>query len=100
MDKRLSWTNKKTDELFKVILSLRSMEECEKFFRDLLTLEEIREIAARWQVARMIDEGISYREIADKTKISTSTITRVANWLHHGMGGYRLALSRLKQRKF
>lgn len=99
MEKKLSWTNRKTDELFKAILLLRNIEECEKFFRDILTLEEIKEIAARWHVAKMIDEGISYREIADKTKISTSTITRVANWLHYGMGGYRLVLNRLKQNK-
>ncbi len=98
MDKRLHWTSKKTDELFKAVLSLKNIEECEKFFRDILTLEEIREIAARWHVVKMIDEGVSYREIADKTKISTSTITRVANWLHHGMGGYKLALKRLKER--
>lgn len=99
MHKRWRWTNQKTDELFRAILSLKNIEECERFFRDILTLEEIREIAARWHVAKMIDEGISYREIADKTKISTSTITRVANWLHHGMGGYRLVLNRSKQRK-
>lgn len=99
MHKRWKWTNQKTDELFRAILLLKNIEECERFFRDILTLEEIREIAARWHVAKMIDEGVSYREIADKTKISTSTITRVANWLHHGMGGYRLVLSRLKQKK-
>lgn len=94
------WTNKKTDALFRAILSLKSVEECEKFFRDLLTLEEIKETAARWQVARMIDQGLTYREIADKTKISTSTITRVAHWLRQGRGGYKLVLRRLKGRKF
>lgn len=99
MGKKPRWTNKKTDELFKAILSLKNIEECERFFRDILTLEEIREIAARLQVARMIDEGLTYREIANKTKISTSTITRVAHWLHCGMGGYRLVLDRSKQRK-
>lgn len=97
MHRKPRWTNQKTDELFRAILSLKNIEECERFFRDILTLEEIREIAARWHVAKMIDEGISYREIADKTKISTSTITRVANWLHYGAGGYRLVLTRLKQ---
>lgn len=93
--RKARWTNKKTDELFKAILSLKSIEECERFFRDILTLEEIREITARWQVAQMINEGLSYREIADKTKISTSTITRVAHWLHHGEDGYKLVLSKL-----
>jgi len=96
MRKRIRWTNKKTDELFKAILLLKNIEECERFFRDLLTLEEIREISARWQIARMIDEGLTYREIADKTKISTSTITRVAHWLRQGAGGYKLVLRRLK----
>ena len=96
MGKKARWTNKKTDELFKAVLSLKSIEECERFFRDLLTLEEIRETAARWQVARMIDEGLTYREIADKTKISTSTITRVAHWLRQGAGGYKLVLRKQK----
>lgn len=96
MGKKARWTNKKTDELFKAVLSLKSIEECERFFRDLLTLEEIREAAARWQVARMIDEGLTYREIADKTKISTATITRVAHWLRQGAGGYKLVLRKRK----
>jgi TrpR-related protein YerC/YecD len=96
MNKGEKWTSEKTDELFRAILSLKNSEECERFFRDILTLEEIKEIAVRLQLAKMIDSGLTYREIADKTKVSTATITRVADWLHHGKGGYRLVLDRLK----
>lgn len=92
------WTTSETTELFKAVLKLKTVKECERFFRDLLTLEEIKEFAARWQVVRMIDQGISYREIARKTGISTATITRVAHWLHYGMGGYRLILDKLKKK--
>jgi len=98
MNSELRWKNKKTDELFQAILLLKNIEECEKFFRDLLTLEEIKEFAARWQVAKMLNQGLSYREISDKTKVSTATITRVAHWLLYGMGGYELILGRLKKK--
>lgn len=94
-----SWKNTKTTSLFKAVLRLKTVSECEKFFRDLLTLEEIREFSERWQVAQMVDKGISYREIAKKTGVSTATITRVAHWLKHGEGGYKLILKRIKNKK-
>ncbi len=92
------WTSPKTTELFKAILTLKTVKECERFFRDLLTLEEIREFVVRWQMAQMLDKGMSYREIAEKIKTSTTTVARVAHWLHYGMGGYRLVLDRLKKK--
>jgi len=76
-------------------LKLRSVKECEDFFRDLATLREIEEMAERFQIARMLDRGMSYLEIADKEDTSTTTVTRVAHWLRHGRGGYRLVLDRL-----
>ncbi|MFH0951984.1 MAG: YerC/YecD family TrpR-related protein [Patescibacteria group bacterium] len=87
--------SKEIDELYKAVLLLKNLDEARRFFRDLLTREEIEEIAGRWQVVRMIDQGIPYRNIAEKTGVSTATITRVARWLKEGMGGYRLMLDRL-----
>ena len=53
-------------------------------------------MAHRWAVAQLVDQGLPYLEVAQKTDASTTTVTRVAHWLRHGEGGYRLALDRLK----
>jgi TrpR-related protein YerC/YecD len=81
-------------ELFDAILSLENRAETESFFRDLCTLSELEAMAHRWQVARLLEEGLPYLEIAERTGASTTTVTRVAHWLRHGEGGYRLALDR------
>ncbi len=81
-------------ELFDAILSLESRSEVEAFFRDLCTLSELEAMAHRWQVARLLEEGLPYVEIAERTGASTTTVTRVAHWLRHGEGGYRQALDR------
>ena len=88
---------KKTDDLFKAILSLKDIKETEKFFRDLCTIDELKIMTERWEIAKLINEGLSYRKIADKLNVSTTTIGRVALWLNNGEGGYRLALDRLKK---
>lgn len=82
--------------LFKAILRLREVDDCERFFTDLCTPAEIAAMADRWAVARLLDKQIPYRRIQETTHVSTATITRVARALHHGEGGYRdvLALSR------
>ena len=94
-DTAYGWENDDTKALFQGVLKLRTVKECEDFFRDLATLREIEEMAERFRIARMLDRGMSYLEIADKEDTSTTTVTRVAHWLRHGRGGYRLALDRL-----
>lgn len=88
-------TTKELNALYKAILELQSMEECRKFFRDLCTVSEISAMTERLQIMKMVNEGVSYRAIAEKTGASTATITRVAHWLHHGKGGYKLVLERM-----
>ncbi len=87
---------KEIDGLYKAILSLKNVEECKRFFRDLLTLEEIQEAARRWRVAKMLAKGVPFLKIEDETKMSSATISRVNYWLHHGAGGYKLLLKRLR----
>ena len=94
MEKQL--TTKKANELFEAILSLKSAKECRAFLRDLCTLSEIEAMIERFQIAKMVKNNVAYREISKKTGSSTATITRVAHWLHYGMGGYGLALERMK----
>lgn len=88
---------KEMKALYKAILQLDSPAECKKFLRDICTLSELNAMAERWQVAQMVDQATPYREISKQTGVSTATITRVAHWIHHGMGGYRLMLDRLKR---
>jgi TrpR-related protein YerC/YecD len=84
-------------ELLRALRSLKTAEELAAFLRDLCTLSELEAMAHRWQVARLVDEGLPYLEIADRTGASTATVTRVAHWLHHGEGGYRLALDKARR---
>ena len=86
-------------ELFEAILSLKSSDEAAKFFRDLLTPAELTEFANRWQMVKLLLEGNSYSAIAAKLKVSTTTVTRVAQWLHNGLGGYKLVAKRVFKKK-
>jgi TrpR-related protein YerC/YecD len=91
---RDEWRNAATDDLIDTLLSLRDRAEAERFLRDLCTLREIHDLAQRWQVVRMLDAGRHYGEISRATGASTATVTRIAQWLRYGTGGYRLALAR------
>ena len=90
-----SWKNKDTKVLFVAVLSLKTIKEAEAFFRDLMTVQEIETFAERFKVAILLTKGVSYREIYEKTGVSTATVTRVNQWLERGEGGYKLAISRL-----
>ena len=81
-------------ELADAFQSLRTSEEVTRFLRDLCTLPELEALAHRWQTARLVDQGVPYLEVAARVPTSTATVTRVAQWLRHGTGGYRLALER------
>ncbi len=82
-------------ELLEAILSLESIEEGERFFRDLCTISELEAMTHRWQAAKLVDQGLPYLEVSRQTGASTTTVTRVAHWLRHGEGGYRLVLDRV-----
>lgn len=90
-----TWQTDDTGALFAAILGLKDAAEAERFFRDLCTIGELHDMAQRWAVARMLDEGLHYADISRRTGASTATITRIASWLNHGEGGYRAALDRL-----
>ena len=93
---RHSWRTRELKELRRRSSALESRDEVERFLRDLCTIAELEAMAHRWAVAQLVDQGLPYLEVAQKTHASTTTVTRVAHWLRHGEGGYRLALDRLK----
>ena len=83
-----------TRDLAAALASLRDADEALRFLRDLCTVNELRELAARWEVARLLDEGVSYHDISERTGASSATISRVNQWLRYGRDGYRLVLDR------
>jgi len=85
------------ENLYRAILKLKTSQEVAAFWRDLLTLKEIKTFAKRWQMSQLLYQGFPYAAIAKKLSVSTTTVTRTAYWLKHGRGGYRLVLSRLKK---
>ena len=92
------WLTSEIEELSETVASLRSVDEAERFLRDLCTIGELEAMAHRWQVARLLDKGLPYATVAERTGASTTTVTRVAQWLRRGEGGYRLALDRARRR--
>ena len=89
--------NRYTDSLFEAILSLKSIDECYRFFEDACTVKEIIEISQRFEVARMLFEKKSYQTITAKTGVSSATIGRVNKCLMYGSGGYKTVLDRTKK---
>ena len=85
------------DQLFEAVLSLQNKEECYLFFEDVCTVNELLSISQRYEVAKMLTEGNTYLEIAEKTGASTATISRVNRSLMYGKDGYSLVMERLKQ---
>jgi TrpR-related protein YerC/YecD len=85
---------KEIDDLYGAILQLNSLDECRRFFRDLLTEYEIKEFVERWKAAKMLADGIPYTQIEAETGLSTRTIARVGRWLKKGKGGYSMMLKR------
>ena len=83
------------EELFKALLQLKSTTEAAAFFRDLLTLPELKEFSNRWQIVKRLVSHESYEKIAKELKVSTTTVSRVALWLNNGRGGYKAVASRL-----
>ena len=82
------------DDLADAVLSLQDRNEAKRFLRDLCTLPELEALTHRWQTVRLLEQGVPYLEIAERVPTSTATVTRVAQWLKHGTGGYRVALDR------
>ena len=86
------------DQLFRAILELKSVDECYEFFEDLCTIQEMKAISARLEVARMLKDGDIYEDIVRKTGASTATISRIKRCLVYGSGGYEKILMRMAEK--
>ena len=83
------------DKLFEAILLLENEEECYRFFEDICTVSELKAIAQRLEVAKMLNCDKTYTDIANETGASTATISRVKRCLNYGADGYKLVLEKL-----
>lgn len=87
-------TNKNKKSLFEAILSIDGLREMENFFQDLCTIEELRAMSERWQIVRLLSQGLSYRDIAETLGVSTTTVSRVSLWYRNGTGAYASVLKK------
>ena len=89
----------KSDRLYKAILTLETEEECYNFFQDLCTIPELRSMEQRYEVATLLNNGLIYNDILERTGASSATISRVNRCLHYGADGYQAVIPRLKERQ-
>lgn len=89
----------KSDRLYQAILTLETEEECYNFFQDLCTISELRSMEQRYEVATLLNDGMIYNDILEKTGASSATISRVNRCLHYGADGYQAVIPRLKERQ-
>ena len=92
------WPTKEHRDLFETVASLRTKEEAQRFLRDLCTRAELDAMAHRWEVAQLLEQGLPYLEVARQAHASTTTVTRVSQWLRNGEGGYQLVLRRRRRK--
>ena len=89
-------TSDQTSLLFDAVLTLETKEECRAFFQDLCTVAELRAMAQRLEVAQLLDDGLIYNDILQRTGASSATISRVNRALQYGANGYKTVLPRVK----
>ena len=88
----------KNDRLYKAILMLETEEECYNFFQDLCTVSELRSMEQRYEVATLLNDGMIYNDILEKTGASSATISRVNRSLSYGTGAYAKLFERCKEK--
>ena len=88
----------KNDRLYKAILMLETEEECYNFFQDLCTVSELRSMEQRYEVATLLNDGMIYNDILERTGASSATISRVNRSLSYGTGAYEKLFARMKKK--
>lgn len=83
------------DQLFKAVIKLDNIEDCYNFFEDVCYISELQNLAQRLEIARLLNEGKLYSDIANQTGASTATISRIKQSLIYGADGYRKALANI-----
>jgi TrpR-related protein YerC/YecD len=87
------WKTPTARQLAGVLSAIQDTSTMQNFLRDVMTEKEIIEISARWEAAKMLQQGEKYTQIIKKTKLSSRTIARISDWMQNGTGGYQAALT-------
>lgn len=87
----------KSDGLYRALLTFTTEEEIYKFFQDLCTVMELRSMEQRFEVACMLNKGMIYNDILERTGASSATISRVNRSLSSGSGGYEAYFARVAE---
>ena len=88
-----------SDTLYKAIMALQSEDECRRFLQDLCTVSELKALEQRIDVAMLLDDGLIYSDILERTGASSATISRVNRSLSYGTGAYAKLFERMKGKK-
>ena len=86
-------------EMYEAVLTLKTVDECIKFFDDLCSVTELKAMEQRFQVASLLNEGHIYNTILERTGASSATISRVNRSLLYGADGYEIVFERLKEKQ-
>lgn len=92
-------TKEKNERLYRAILALETEEECYAFFQDLCTIAELRSMEQRYEVATLLNNGLIYNDILERTGASSATISRVNRSLIYGAGGYESVLEKMREQE-
>ena len=85
-----------TDRVFEAIMKMRNKDELYDFFEDICTVKEVKDMSQRFEVACLLNNGMSYQKVSELTNVSSATISRVKRCLDYGSGGYLKAIERMK----
>lgn len=91
--------NRLTEQLCEAFASLQNVKQIANFLEDVCTISEYKALAQRFEVARLLNEGVKYEEIVERTGASTATISRVKRCLVYGKDGYETALANMKKKR-
>jgi TrpR-related protein YerC/YecD len=89
----------KSPDFLDTFLSLKNKGELKAYFRDIMSERDLRELAMRWEVAKMLDAGLTYEQIQTKSGVAMETISRISRWLKEGCGGYKMMIERFKNKQ-
>ena len=95
MNQKMSenWKDSQTDKLCSAFLKLKDVNEIYNFREDIATINEIKAMAQRLEVARLLKDSKNYAEIVNETGASTATISRVKKCLDYSTGCYKSVLT-------
>src|SRR5687768_10017930 len=103
MNKIDSFSKKEQDafvfDLINALVACQSMGEAALFLQDILTLNEMKTLAKRLQIAKPLLAGMTYEEIEETLHVSHSTVAKISAWMTERGDGFRKIIEKLPAQK-